>query len=78
MTAQKPVEELTFEEALEELEQLTTRVSSGSITLRESVASYERGMALAKRCEAEIAEAKARIAAIQPSADENHSDDVFY
>jgi exodeoxyribonuclease VII small subunit len=77
MTAQKPVEELTFEEALEELEQLTTRVSSGSITLRESVASYERGMALAKRCEAEIAEAKARIAAIQPSADENHSDDVF-
>ena len=40
MTDLKPVEELTFEEALEELEELTSSMASGEATLKESVAGY--------------------------------------
>ena len=43
MTDLKPVEELTFEEALEELEELTSSMASGEATLKESVAGYARG-----------------------------------
>ena len=42
MTDLKPVEELTFEEALEELEELTSSMASGEATLKESVAGYAR------------------------------------
>ena len=48
---QIPVENLSFEEALEELENLTAKMASGTVTLRESVAAYERGAALCKRCQ---------------------------
>ena len=51
---ERPVEELSFEEALEELEALTTRMTTGEITLRESVAGYERGRALLEQCQAEL------------------------
>ena len=49
MTDLKPVEELTFEEALEELEELTSSMASGEATLKESVAGDARGPALLKR-----------------------------
>ena len=52
MTDLKPVEELTFEEALEELEELTSSMASGEATLKESVAGYARGTALAEALQA--------------------------
>ena len=58
MTDLKPVEELTFEEALEELEELTSSMASGEATLKESVAGYARGTALLKRCRRELEEAR--------------------
>lgn len=66
--AGRPVEALTFEEALAELEALAQRMSSGSVTLRESVAAYERGAALLKRCRSELAAAQSRISAIREAA----------
>ena len=64
-SAQKPVEALSFEEALEELENLTAKLASGTVTLRESVAAYERGAALLERCEGELAAARGRIEALR-------------
>ena len=61
MTDLKPVEELTFEEALEELEELTSSMASGEATLKESVAGYARGTALLKRCRRELEEARRTI-----------------
>ena len=58
---ERPVEELSFEEALEELEALTTRMTTGEITLRESVAGYERGRALLDQCQAELQEVIERL-----------------
>ena len=68
---QKPVEEMSFEEAVAELEALAARMSRGEMTLRESVAAYERGCALEARCRAELEAASETIERLRrPAADE--------
>jgi exodeoxyribonuclease VII small subunit len=44
------VEELSFEEAFNELEETVQRLEEGDLTLEEAIALYEWGMALARRC----------------------------
>ena len=70
MTDLKPVEELTFEEALEELEELTSSMASGEATLKESVAWYARGTALLKRCRRELEEARRTIETLRAESDD--------
>jgi exodeoxyribonuclease VII small subunit len=41
---------LSYEEALKELEGLIHKLESGSVDLADSIASYERGAALAAHC----------------------------
>jgi exodeoxyribonuclease VII small subunit len=41
---------LSYEDALKELEALIRKLESGSIDLADSIASYERGAALAAHC----------------------------
>jgi len=57
----KPVAELTFEEALKELEGVVGKLESGDVPLDASIALYERGAELKKHCEAQLARAQARI-----------------
>lgn len=57
----RDVQDLTFEEALAELERLANRMAVGQVTLRETVASYERGQALIQRCEKELQQARQTI-----------------
>jgi exodeoxyribonuclease VII small subunit len=42
--------DLTFEQAYAQLEEIVARLESGDLTLDESVALYERGQQLARRC----------------------------
>lgn len=42
----KPVEELTFREALSELESIVSVLESNTLELEESLAAYERGVVL--------------------------------
>ena len=70
MTDLKPVEELTFEEALEELEELTSSMASGEATLKESAAGYARGTALLKRCRRELEEARRTIETLRAESDD--------
>ena len=46
----KPVEELTFREALSELESIVSVLESNTLELEESLAAYERGVVLLARC----------------------------
>jgi len=59
--AQRPVEEMSFEEAIAELERIVERLERGQVPLAESIAIYERGAALKKRCEQLLKEAEMRI-----------------
>ena len=45
------VGQLSFERAIEELETIVKRLEEGKVPLEESVAIYERGEALKRRCE---------------------------
>jgi exodeoxyribonuclease VII small subunit len=51
----------TFEQALDELDALVRRMESGELTLDESIAAYRRGAALARFCQARLAQAEQDI-----------------
>ena len=57
----KPVAEMSFEEALRELESVVGQLESGNVELDKSIALYERGALLKAHCEAQLAQAQARI-----------------
>lgn len=58
---QPEVKTLSFERALEELETIVKRLEDGKVPLEESVAIYERGEALKRRCEELLRQAEARV-----------------
>ena len=66
---QTDVSSLSFEDALAELEQIVRGLESGQQKLEEAIKAYERGAALRRHCEAKLAEAEARVAAIVQRAD---------
>jgi exodeoxyribonuclease VII small subunit len=55
------VKTLTFERAIEELETIVKRLEEGKVPLEESVAIYERGEILKRRCEDLLRQAEARV-----------------
>src|SRR5438270_14011801 len=54
-------DELTFEEALAELEGIVRGLEDGQTGLEESLARYEKGVGLLKRCYGQLCEAEQRI-----------------
>ena len=67
-SALRPIDTLSFEEALAELEGIVKKLETGQGRLEEAVADYERGAALRKRCEALLAEAEQKVQAIVEAA----------
>ena len=62
------ITKLSFERAIEELEVIVRRLEEGKVPLEESVAIYERGEALKRRCEELLRQAEARVEKITTSA----------
>lgn len=59
-----PVAEMSFEQAMAELEQVVGQLERGDVALDDSIKLYERGAALKARCEAKLKEAEEKVAAI--------------
>jgi exodeoxyribonuclease VII small subunit len=55
------VSKMPFEGAIEELESIVKRLEEGKVPLEESVAIYERGEVLKRRCEDLLRQAEARV-----------------
>lgn len=68
-TGNDDVKTMSFERALEELEQIVGKLESGRAPLAESIAIYERGEALKSHCEMLLKTAEARIEKITLSRD---------
>ncbi|MCE8006030.1 exodeoxyribonuclease VII small subunit [Aestuariivita sp.] len=66
-----PVSEMTFEDAMRELEAVVDQLEQGDVALDASIALYERGAALKKRCEEELKRAEEKVAAITLDAEGN-------
>ncbi|MBY0304951.1 MAG: exodeoxyribonuclease VII small subunit [Sphingomonas sp. 28-62-20] len=69
MEAASAIEEMSFEDALKELERIVARLESGDEPLDNSIALYERGSQLRQRCADRLDAAQARIEAIKLDSD---------
>ena len=67
-TTQADVKKLSFERAIEDLELIVKRLEEGRVPLEESIAIYERGEALKRRCEELLRQAEARVEKITTDA----------
>jgi len=56
-----PAEGMRFSDALAELETIVSALESGQLELEESIARYERGVALLRACQSRLAEAEQRV-----------------
>jgi exodeoxyribonuclease VII small subunit len=59
-----PVEQMSFEAAMAELEAVVGQLERGDVPLEDSIKLYERGAALKARCEAKLKAAEERVAQI--------------
>jgi exodeoxyribonuclease VII small subunit len=59
--APKSVSELSFEQALDELDALVRKMESGDLNLDDAIASYRRGAELARHCQGKLAAAEQEI-----------------
>ncbi len=66
----KPIEEMSFEEALAELEKLVNDLDTGQVPLEKSVELYERGEKLKAYCEKKLRDAELKIQQITKSGDD--------
>jgi len=64
------VDEMTYEQARDELVLIVAKLEAGSVTLEESLALWERGEALATRCQHVLEGARERVARHQGSENE--------
>ena len=66
---EKAVGDMSFEEAMAELEKVVGQLESGNVDLQMSITLYERGAALKKHCEEKLKAAEEKVAQI--TLDEN-------
>ena len=63
--ADKPVAEMTFEEAMQALEAVVSQLEKGDVALEQSIALYERGAALKAHCAAMLKDAEEKVELIR-------------
>ncbi len=68
-----PIDTLTFEAALAELEAIVQRLERGQLDLEASINAYERGTALRRHCATKLEAARLRVETItfDKSGDKN-------
>ena len=54
-------QQLTFEAAMAELEQLVEKMEDGDLTLDQSLQAFERGVALTRLCQTELENAELKV-----------------
>jgi exodeoxyribonuclease VII small subunit len=66
--ALQPVDDMSFEAALKELESIVGRLEQGEVDLEDSIALYERGQALKVHCDKKLKAAEGRLEKIVQGA----------
>ena len=57
----KPIDAMSFEEALAELERIVQRLERGQLDLESAIAAYERGTRLRRHCAEKLRQAQLRV-----------------
>lgn len=74
MTVQKDVEKLTYEQAYEELQAIVNLLDEGRQSLEDTIKLFERGQALAHRCENLLNQAQKKIRLITEDTNKDDKD----
>jgi exodeoxyribonuclease VII small subunit len=61
MAKKKDVQDLSYEEAFEELQAVVDELEAGKSALKDALALFERGQALSARCSALLEQAELRL-----------------
>ena len=73
--AKKPAPETSpvadFETSMQSLEELVGKMEAGEMTLEESLAAYERGVGLYRRCQGALEQAELRVRLLSDPAKPN-------
>ena len=64
--SEKAVKDMSFEEAMKELETVVAKLESGEAPLEDSIKLYERGAALKEHCQKKLSEEKQAVKALGP------------
>jgi exodeoxyribonuclease VII small subunit len=62
---EKPIAEMTFEEAMTALEQVVGALERGDVALEQSIALYDRGAALKAHCATKLKDAEEKVELIR-------------
>jgi exodeoxyribonuclease VII small subunit len=62
-------QELSFEQALERLEEIAGRLEAGDLELEAALAEFEQGVGLARRCAEQLRDAERRIEVLTRDGD---------
>ena len=71
MSDRPDVQTLSFEQARDELETIVRALEDGNVTLQESLDLWERGEALAARCDDLLGQAEKRLEAATAAEEES-------
>jgi exodeoxyribonuclease VII small subunit len=71
------IENLSFEEAFVELEEVVQQLEAGDLTLDQAMALFERGTALAAHCNAQLDAAELRVQQLIPTTGEYPADEGY-
>lgn len=71
----KPVEDLTFREAMAELDGIVGVLESNTLELEDSLASYERGVALLRALQGRLATAQQKVDVLMGQLEPEVSDE---
>ena len=66
-----PLEKMSFEDAMKELENLVDSLDKGDVSLDEAIGAYDRGSQLKDHCQKKLNEAKMKVETIQSSGESN-------
>jgi exodeoxyribonuclease VII small subunit len=61
MTTRKKPESLSFEQSMQELETLVTKMEQGDLPLEEALQSFERGIQLARHSQQKLKDAEQKV-----------------
>ncbi|MGN1013049.1 MAG: exodeoxyribonuclease VII small subunit [Clostridia bacterium] len=70
-------EEKTFEESLNELEEIATKLESGNLGLDEAIKEFEKGIKLSKECSEKLDEAEKKINILVQGENGNLTEENF-
>ena len=73
---EKPIEELTLREAMAELERTVSALEGNTLELEESLARYERGVALVRALRGRLDGAQQRIEVLMGELDASQDDEA--